>query len=384
MSQAGGPNSAGSVNIDFTGNVAPLEQAAKKAEQTVQQSAEKMQQSVNQAAAGGAAGGGGAAPYMPGENFGPQYTAQFEQVTQATNKAAAASTAWHTGVVAGARSILGPIRQAIGVFVSLGSIFGLVAGAGYAVYQMFTAQSRAAAASKKEVEGLRKELEGLFTSKPQTGIPAEVQERAEIFAAIEKQRKFDSESFAKYREGSITRGQLLASEADSKKLLEGEIANIQARYLAEKTEAEKNSIIAYTNMRQKAEYDLARTIAANESGALGATLEAVAEEQNARATLKDQELSNRLLAIDLELQRKLAAIKAEEDEQGRAIKERVNKEADAAQRVRDIWTGVWRDVAREQVGAFGIGGMALDPRVGDALELRARQNYTPPRVIGGI
>jgi hypothetical protein len=316
MSQAGGPNSAGSVNIDFTGNVAPLEQAAKKAEQVVEAASAKMEQAATQAtttAASGAASG--ATPFMPGENFGPQYVAQFEQVTEATNKAAAASSAWHTGVVAGARSILGPIRQAIGVFVSLGSIFGLVAGAGYAVYQMFTAQSRAAAASKKEIEGLRKELEGLFTSKPQTGIPLDIQQREEVFAAVQKQRQFDSDNFAKYREGIITRVQLNELEASSKIELAKEVANIEEKYRIEKNNAEGRSMIEYAAKRTKLEYDIAKTVAANESGALGATLDALAEEQNARATLKDDELAARLMAIDLELQRRLAAIKTEEDEE---------------------------------------------------------------------
>ncbi len=317
MSQAGGPNSAGSVNIDFTGNVAPLEQAAKKAEQVVEAASAKMEQATTQATTAAASTGaaGGSAPFMPGENFGPQYVAQFEQVTQATNKAAAASTAWHTGVVAGARSIIGPIRQAIGVFVSLGSIFGLVAGAGYAVYQMFTSQSRAAAASKKEVEGLRKELEGLFTTKPQTGIPLEIQERQELFAAVQRQRQFDSDNFARYRAGIITRGQLDQLDAESKIKLAEEVANVQEKFRIEKNNAEGRSMIEYAAKRTKLEYDIAKTIAANESGALGATLDAVAEEQNARATLKDDELAARLMAIDLELQRKLTAIKQEEDEE---------------------------------------------------------------------
>ena len=165
------------------------------------------------------------------------------------------------------------------------------------------------------MEGLRKELEGLFTTKPQTGIPLEIQERQELFAAVQRQRQFDSDNFARYRAGIITRGQLDQLDAESKIKLAEEVANVQEKFRIEKNNAEGRSMIEYAAKRTKLEYDIAKTIAANESGALGATLDAVAEEQNARATLKDDELNARLMAIDLELQRKLTAIKQEEDEE---------------------------------------------------------------------
>jgi len=342
MSQAGGPNSAGSVNIDFTGNVAPLEQAAKKAEQVVEAASAKMEQAATQATTAAASGSaGGAAPYMPGENFGPQYVAQFEQVTQATNKAAAASTAWHTGVVAGARSILGPIRQAIGVFVSLGSIFGLVAGAGYAVYQMFTAQSRAAAASKKEVEGLRKELESLFTTKPQTGVPLDIQEREEVFAAIQKQRQYDSDSFAKYRAGIISRNQLNKLEADSKIALEEEIANIQGKYIAEKNEAEKNSLLKFTASQKEAADDRAKYVANLLGGEAEEYIKAQIEIRKAQETVDADLLDARIALIEQERDKRIQAM-------ADAAKKIADDEIEQAKRVAAEKIRLMNDFYRQQ------------------------------------
>ena len=380
MSQAGGPNSAGSVNIDFTGNVAPLEQAAKKAEVAVQQSAEKMKAATVEAAQAATAAAGSAGGVGPSSGFGVFGGSSFGGAS-----GAASSGGRFSGLINGAKSAMVPLNGLFAILGRVNAVIALVSAGGYGLYRAFTASARAAAESKKELEGLSKSLDGLYSQFKVNLDKSPAQIEAESLVEIEAARtKADSEAFARYKDGILKAKDLAKFREQNDAAAERSISNVRKNFDLARNKEATDSQIAYDKKRQKNAYDLAKIMAENETGALGATLEAVAEEQNARATLQDEELANRLLAIDLALQRRLTAIRAEEDEQAKAIEDRVKKEQEAAQRVRDIWTGVWRDIAQEQVGAFGIGGMALDPRVGDALELRARQNYTPPRVIGGI
>jgi len=357
MSQAGGPNSAGSVNIDFTGNVAPLEQAAKKAEAVVEQSAAKMKATVDATAK---------QAYMPGENYGPMYNAAAGAAGVAGSSS---SRGGFSGLAQGAKAAMAPLNALLSVFTRLVGVFGLASAAGYAIYQMFTFQSRAAAASKKEVEGLRKELESLFTSRAQTGIPLDVQEREEAFAAVQKLRQFDSDNFAKYRAGMIDRQQLNRLEADGRLALADELANIEAKYRAEKNAAEAKSMMDFAKSQREAADERAKYVAETLGGEAEEYIKAQIEIRKA------QEI------VDADLRdAKIANIERERDEKIKVMADAAKKIADdeieQARRVdrerRRLMADFYRDLRAQQTQGTEVSGFAAG-NLSQSLDLLNRQ-----------
>jgi len=307
MSQAGGPNSAGSVNIDFTGNVAPLEQAAKKAEQVVAQSAQKIQATANAAAGGPAAAASGSRPYMPGENFGLMASVQFEAE-------AAKVTRSNDSIVQSLHRKSQAIGRVIGLYTRFVGVIGLVVGAGAGIIALLDRMGRKGYDTAAAIKETNKSIEGMFAhlQKGEGSSPEILRENEYKDLEVAKQDAIDKISSlrneARYSEAFEAEKKMNEQIVNSKQSIEQRY-RLRTSQLIEKIDKDR------ADKKAKLEYDIAKTVAENESGALGATLEAVAEEQHARATLKNEELNARLMAIDLELQRKLAAIKQEEDEE---------------------------------------------------------------------
>ncbi len=310
MSQAGGPNSAGSVNIDFTGTTTGVEQAAKKAEATVQQAAQNMKAqvaSVASAAGGPAAAASGGRPYMPGENFGPMASVQFEaEATKVTRS--------NDSIVQSLHRKSQAIGRVIGLYTRFVGVIGLVVGAGAGIIALLDRMGRKGYDTAAAIKETNKSIEGMFAQfqKGEGSSPEILRENEFADLEVAKQDAIDKISSlrneARYSEAFEAETKMNEQIAKSTQAIEQRY-RLRTSQLVEKIDKDR------ADKKAKLEYDIAKTVAENESGALQATLDAVAEEQNARATLKDDELAARLMAIDLELQRKLTAIKQEEDEE---------------------------------------------------------------------
>lgn len=343
MSQ-GGNNEVARLNVAITGDVTPLAAAAKQAEQVVQQSAAKIE-AVAAATSQSVRGmGSGVGAGLAGSGIGGI------GMPSGGGSAGSAGPSGFFGLVRGAKESIAPLNMAISLVTRLLGVFGLVAGAGYAITQMLTSQSRAAAASKKEVEELRNSLDGLFTTKPQTGVPAEIREREELFAAVEKQRRFDSDSFARYRAGVISRGQLNSLEAQSKKKLEEELANIRAKFTAEKNKSESDSLLKFTNSQKDAADERAKYVAKILGGEAEEYINAQIEIRKAQevvdADLRDAKIAN----IELERDRRI-------QEMADAAKKIADAEIEQAKRVDAEKRRLMKDFYRDARAAQAEGTM---------------------------
>jgi len=149
MSQAGGPNSAGSVNIDFTGTTTGVEQAAKKAEATVQQAAQNMKAQV--ASVASAAGSSGAAA---GIGAGP--SASIGGVTTQ-------SAVGFSRIGSAAKDALRPIMSLVQAFSQLTLVAGIFVGVGVGIYNWLTSGAREAKAMAEHLKEVGENAEKAFS-----------------------------------------------------------------------------------------------------------------------------------------------------------------------------------------------------------------------------
>lgn len=294
MSQAGGPNSAGSVNIDFTGNVAPVEQAAKKAEAVVSQSAANMQATMSSVTwtmnnMGQSYGGG-----ISGAGIGGG--------SGSSPAAASKSTASGLlGIGTAAKDALRPVMSLIQAFSQFTLVTGLAVGAAVGVYQWFTANARAAKELAKEVDSVGDSVEKALSKFDYVGTSLEARYKKEMDDAL----AIYMEGYKKVDELRANRKGPLGSTEDieSIKLRFKKAKELEDRLGKELAEAQNQIKLKY----QDIEYD-----------------EWVKNEEKKREVLE------------------------------RELKARLEKEREYAKRVRDLW----QDVRNQQVSGTEVQGFA--------------------------
>lgn len=331
MSQAGGPNSAGSVNIDFTGNVAPLEQAAKKAEAVVQQSAAKMEQVVNQAVPGATAGTG-TTPYMPGENYGPMYVAQSEKIVQATQNK-----------VRGFKGLIAPLNEVLGAYSRLIGIGSLIGGMAATVVWAFNYKAETAKKLRQQIDELRASTKAAFEQFTETDAPVNaLQKYEQKLEAIDKLEREKIAEAKKLRDGTGP-----GARASSAGITAAENAAFNARIEAEKqfqkdknAEESKSMILQQARDEQaaNAREDLNAKIA---GGYVEAYLTAENEIRRAGETLSGESLAVRIAAIEYERDEKVRIM-------GEAEKKIADDAIDQAKRVNAEKTRLMREFYAQQ------------------------------------
>jgi hypothetical protein len=388
MSQAGGPNSVGGVNIDFTGNVAPLEQAAKQAEQVVTQAASKMQ-----SAASGVGGAGGPAQAdtreyferirreakMAGESVETNLNRPIYRLGETISQKV--EPAWDKLF----SKFKGTLSRAfiplaiIGIFERLGATIARVTESSGSRLDKFYATLNPTN-QVDWIKGLQSELDAINGKIAQLGDEQNNPFTKYAGAAVHFIREGETMNSLLEQQAALYEKIAVALQAQNSQT-QKEAGKKKQDERKKEYDAEKAIVEQIAEIQQQADRDNA--------SAFGQAFDE--REDRLKAIKKiagdseDQEVKNAAqIATEAVMNAYRYRLKLIADEDEKARQEREQKEKESANRIRDIWTGVWRDIAQEQVGAFGVGGMALDPRVGDALELRARQNYAPPRVIGGI
>jgi len=297
MSQAGGPNSAGSVNIDFTGNVAPLEQAAKKAEQTVQQAATNMKAATVEAAQAASVASG----VSPSAGFGV-----FGAAATGGASGAAASGGRFSGLINGAKSAMVPLNGLFAILGRVNAVVALVTAGGYGLYRAFTASARAAAESKKELEGLSKSLDGLYSQFKVNLDKSPAQIEAEGLAKVEEERaKADAEAFKSFKDGKLQAKDLVAFRVQNEEMAEKAAANVRRNFQLTKDGEDAKSIIAQQNRDEKAAKDREDLQAKMAGGYAEVYMNAENEIRRAGETLTGDSLQVRIEAIEFERDEKV-------------------------------------------------------------------------------
>ena len=315
MSQAGGPNSAGSVNIDFTGNVAPLEQAAKKAEVAVQQSAEKMKAATVEAAQAATAAVGSAGGVGPSSGFGVFGGSSFGGAS-----GAASSGGRFSGLINGAKSAMAPLNGLLAIMGRINVVIGLVSAAGYGLYRAFTASARAAAESKKELEGLSKSLDGLYSQFKVNLDKSPAQIEAEGLVKVEEERaKADAEAYRSYKDGKLQLKDLVAFRIQNEEAAEKAAANVRRNFQLAKNKEESDSLIAANKMAEQAAEERAKTVAKMLGGEAEEYINSQIEIRKAQEIIDEGLRDAKIVNIEIERDRRIqmmadAAKKIADDE----------------------------------------------------------------------
>ena len=353
MSQAGGPNSAGSVNIDFTGNVAPLEQAAKKAEAVVEQSAAKMK-----AAAG--ASPTASPSYMPGENFGPMYSATAS-VVETSTKAKARSF----------QNLIKPMNEVLNAYSRLIGIGSLIAGMAGTVVWAFNYKAQAAKKLKEDIDSLRESTKASFDQFTETDAPTSALDKYEKkLKAIDDLEKEKIKQAKALRDGT-GEGARLASAG----ITAAENAAFEARGEAErqftkdKNEEEKKRLQANKAMNEKAAQEQASLDARVAGGYAEIYMNAEAQMQQAGETASGELLQVRLDAIAFERDEKIKAM----DEANKKIADSaIEQERRVDRERRRLMENFYRDLRAQQTQGTEVSGFAAG-NLSQSLDLLNRQ-----------
>ena len=178
------------------------------------------------------------------------------------------------------------------------------------------------------------------------------------------------------------RAERRAAIAAANEGLERAERNIELQFARDKKEDEAKSLVAETRARIKGEYDVSKARVANLDGYTGAYYSSLIEEQHAYETLQGTELDAALEVISIQLNSKLQSLDAEAAA-AKKYNEEIHRQKmlqiDAEKRAR---LDAFREIAEQQ--STNLSGITFDPRVGDALELRARQADKTLRIIGGV
>jgi len=337
MSQAGGPNSAGSVNIDFTGNVAPLEQAAKKAEQTVQQAATTMKAATVEAAQAATAAAGAAGGVGPSAGFGV-----FGGSAAGGSAASASSGGRFSGLINGAKSAMVPLNGLFAILGRVNAVIALVSAGGYGLYRAFTASARAAAESKKELEGLSKSLDGLYSQFKVNLDKSPAQIEAEGLVKVEEERaKADAEAYRSYKDGKLQLKDLVAFRIQNEEAAEKAAANVRRNFQLAKNKEETDSLIATgkaSEQAARAREDLQAKMA---GGYAEVYLNAENEIRRAGETLSGESLDVRIANIEFERNEKIRIM-------GEAEKKIADDAIEQAKRVNAEKIRLMNDFYRQQ------------------------------------
>lgn len=312
----------------------------------------------------------------------------FTGDTTDLNSKAAQAESTIAGVTASTTASASKLSGLLASFTAWGAIAAVAIAAIGSIIGWITEYTDGLEKAKKAQTDLYASLYELAYSPLRIGnVDYETREKERLFKVTVDLDRKAQETFKDNAKGlSDYRAALSQVENDRIKTIEQNAAKLKEEELAKSAKKEYEK-------RAQIQHDLDISRSQSVDSGLREILQAAAEEDLARSKYSGDELKARLEIIQNELEGKIAAINSasemqeEADRKVDAKKEEARQEAhrrelDRIDKERRARLDAFREIAEQQ--STNLSGITFDPRVGDALELRARQADKTLRIIGGV